>query len=88
MRENRIESVTLHGFGDASKGANCAVVYLCVETEDGYVTSLVASKNRVNALTTRVWTVISTPITIPRLELITALILARLIPTIMEALRE
>jgi hypothetical protein len=83
----RIESVTLHGFADASKGANCAVViYLCVETEDGYVTSLVASKSRVNALTTRVWTVISTPITIPRLELITALILARLIPTIMEAL--
>ena len=52
----KVSSTSLHGFGDASKGAYCAVVYLCVETEDGYTTSLEASKSRVLPLT---------PMTIP-----------------------
>lgn len=75
--EKKVQSATLHGFGDASKGAYCAVVYLCIETEDGYRTSLVASKSRVTP---------SSPLSIPRLELLAALILARLISSVQEAL--
>ena len=75
--ERKVKSVTLHGFGDASRGAYCAVVYLCIETEDGYRTSLVASKIRVTP---------SSPMSIPRLELLAALILARLISSVQEAL--
>lgn len=77
--ERRIKFATLHGFGDASKGAYCAVVYLCIETEDGYKTSLVAAKSRVTP---------SSPMSIPRLELLAALILARLISTVQEALAQ
>ena len=77
--KGKVRSASLHGFGDASKGAYCAVVYLCIETEDGYKTSLVASKTRVTP---------STPMTIPRLELLAALILARLISTVREALAQ
>ena len=68
-----MRSATLHGFGDASKGA----YYLYIETEDGYRTSLVASKSRVTP---------SSPMSIPRLKLLAALILARLISSIQEAL--
>lgn len=75
--ERKVKSATLHGFGDASRGAYCAVVYLCIETEDGYRTSLVASKSRVTP---------SSPMRIPRLELLAALILARLISSVQEAL--
>ena len=63
----KVSSASLHGFADASNGAYYAVVYLCAETEDGYTTSLAASKSRVAPLTT------------PRLELIAALILVSLI---------
>ena len=69
----RIESVTLHVFGDTSEEAYGTFVYLCVEAEDGYVTSLVDSKIRVAP-----WT----PITLPRHELIAALLLARLVSTV------
>ena len=75
--ERKVKSATLHGFGDASKGAYCAVVYLCIEAEDGYKTSLVASKSRVTP---------STPMSIPRLELLAALIVARFISSVREAL--
>ena len=75
----KVKSASLHGFGDASKEAYCAVVYLCIETEEGYRTSLVASKTRVTP---------SSPMTIPRLELLAALILARLVATAREALSQ
>ena len=74
--ERRVKFATLHGYGDASKGAHCTVVYLCIETEDGYKTSLVASKSRVMP---------SSPTSIPRLELLAALILARLNSSVQEA---
>ena len=73
----KVSSASLHGFADASNGAYYAVVYLCAETEDGYTTSLAASKSRVAPLT---------PMTTPRLELIAALILVSLISTVKEAL--
>ena len=75
--ETHVKQVTLHGFGDASKKGYCAVVYLCVKTTNGYETSLVASKSRVAPIA---------PMTIPRLELVAALILSRLMSTVKEAL--
>ena len=76
-QKTKVKSAVPHGFGDASKGAYCAVAYLCIESEDEYRTSLVAAKTRVAP---------STPMTIPRLELLAALILARLISAVREAL--
>ena len=46
-QKTKVKSAVLHGFGDASRGAYCAVVYLCIESEDEYRTSLVAAKTRV-----------------------------------------
>ena len=77
--ERRVKFATLHGYGDCSKGAYCAVVYLCIETEDGYKTSLVASKSRATP---------SSPLSIPRLELLAVLILARFISSVQEALAQ
>jgi hypothetical protein len=75
--ERHPESVTLHGFGDASQKACCAIIYICLETDSGITTNLVASKSRVAPLA---------PMSIPRLELIAALILARLISVVKETL--
>ncbi|XP_068738691.1 uncharacterized protein [Montipora capricornis] len=77
--ERRVKFATLHRYGDASKGAHCAVVYLCIETEDGYKTSLIASKSRVTS---------SWPMSIPRIELLAALILARFISSVQETLAQ
>ena len=71
-------SITLHAFGDASKKAYCSVVYLCIETQSGFRhTSLVASKSRLAPLS---------DFTIPRLELVAAVITSRLITTVINAL--
>ena len=56
--ERHPESVTLHGFGDASQKACCAIIYICLETDSGHTTNLVASKSRVAPLA---------PMSIPRL---------------------
>lgn len=77
--ERKMKSATLHSFGDASRGAYGAVVYLCIKTEDGHRTSLVASKSRVTP---------SSPMSIPRLELLVALIVARLFSSVQEALEK
>ena len=62
-------SHTLHGFGDASAKAYCAVVYLVLETSSGIHPVLLTSKTRVAPLTKQ---------SIPRLELLSGVILARL----------
>ena len=63
-----LRSVQLHGFADASENAYGAVVYLRIETTTGTVfTQLVSSKTRVAPMNGE---------TIPRLELLGALILA------------
>ena len=70
-------SYTLHGFGDASLRAYAAVVYLVIETPDGRSTQFVGSKSRVAPVKGH---------SIPRLELLAALLLARLISSLESAL--
>ena len=72
-----LRSVQLHGFADASEKAYGAVVYLRIETTTGTVfTQLVSSKTRVAPMNGE---------TIPRLELLGALVLARLVNTVLAA---
>ena len=71
-------NIQLHGFSDASEHAYAAVVYLRSVYEDGTIVSrLVASKTRVSPVKKQ---------SIPRLELLGSLILARLVNTILRSL--
>ena len=69
-------SASLHGFCDASKHAYAAVVYLVIKTPNGPFVRFIASKTRVAPLKTQ---------TIPRLELLSALLLARLAKSITDS---
>ncbi|GBN71477.1 hypothetical protein AVEN_85918-1 [Araneus ventricosus] len=65
-----VTKIELHGFSDASERAYGAVIYIRCVTHSGLIqTKLVCSKSRVSPLK---------PITVPRLELSAALLLARL----------
>ena len=76
--EHRVTECYLHGFGDASKKAYCAVVYLVYVLDDGSRhVKLLASKTRVAPLK---------QLSIPRLELMSAVILTQLVETVKEAL--
>ena len=75
----RVRSTSLQGFCDASVNAYTAVVYLKIETADETFLKFVTSKTRVAPLVEQ---------TIPRLELLSALILARLISHIRSVLEE
>jgi len=66
----------LHGFGDASNKAYCAVVYFLYSTQDRVYARLLTSRSRVAPLKT---------LTIPRLELMFARILAQLMDTVKKA---
>ena len=77
--QDKVVSCSLHGFGDASSKAYAAVIYLHVTTTVGGYVKLVASKSRVALLR---------ELTIPRLELFAALVLARLITHVKEALEQ
>ena len=74
--DGEIQRVALHGFCDASSKAFAAVVYLVVATDNRVSTRLVAAKSRVAPLVRQ---------TIPRLELLSALILARLLAAVNNA---
>ena len=76
--EGDIISVQLHGFGDASMQAYCAVIYLVCETTRGTHVTLLCSKTRVAPLKS---------LSIPRLELMSARILAVLMDTVYNALK-
>ena len=65
----------LEGFCDASTAAYAAIVYLCVGSESAH---FVASKTRVSPLTQQ---------SIPRLELLSCLLLAKLTSSVLEALQ-
>ena len=67
----------LHGFGDASSKAYCAVVYLVYKTNEGTSAKLLTSKSRVAPLK---------KVTIPHLELMPARILAQFMDTVKLAL--
>ena len=71
-------SYQLHGFCDSSLSGYAAVVYLRATSGASIQTAFVASKTRVAPLS---------QLTIPRLELLSALILSRLITTVEEALK-
>ena len=74
----RVTECYLYGFGDASKKAYCAVIYFVYRFEDGKThVRLVASKTRVAPLK---------ELSIPRLELMSARILAQLMHIIKNAL--
>ena len=75
---SKVKHCSLHGFADASKRAYCATVYLVYETEEGIFSSLVCAKTRVAPLK---------ELTIPRLELMSARILASLMDTVYKALQ-
>lgn len=71
------KTCSLHGFADASVKAYCAVVYFVCELGGSYSVELLTSKTRVAPLK---------PQTIPRLELMSGRILARLMDTVKNAL--
>ena len=71
--EGTVESFHLVGFCDASTGAYAAVVYLLIKTDTAHAVRLVSSKTRVSPTQGQ---------TIPRLELLGALLLARSIVSV------
>ena len=75
--EDEAVSYELHGFCDASAKAYAAVIYLRIITRNSSHARLVISKARVAPLAKQ---------TIPRLELLSALLLARLISVTVRAL--
>jgi hypothetical protein len=74
----RVISSTIHGFCDASKMAYAAATYLVNRTASSTYVRFLASKTRVAPIAKQ---------TIPRLELLSCLILARLLKDVKEALR-
>lgn len=68
---------SLYGFCDASSTAYAAVVYIKIETHCGNAVNFVASKTKVSPVD---------KLTIPRLELLSALLLANLVMTVFNAL--
>ena len=77
MQEN-IVSIKLVRFGDASVKGYCAVIYLVCKVEYEFCSQLMCTKSRACPLG---------EITVPRLELIAANVLAHLIVNVKEALR-
>jgi len=68
-----VTSFTLCGFCDTSTKAYAAVVYLVIKTDCGVKMQFIVAKTRVSP---------TQELTIPRLELLSALLLARLINTV------
>ena len=75
--ERSLSTCSLQGFSDASTGAYAAVVYLKIVAGTEVSVKFVASKTRVSPVNKQ---------TIPRLELLAALLLAKLITAISDAL--
>ena len=69
----------LHGFADASRQAYCTVDYFKCEEYGAFSVTLLTSKTRVALLKTQ---------TIPRLELMSGRVLAKLMETVQNALKE
>ena len=71
--------VELHGFSDASTKAYAAAIYARVVNGDAVQTTLLCAKSRVAPVKTQ---------TVPRLELLGALLLARLMDSVLKALSD
>jgi len=76
-QDGAVNSYSLQGYCDASQRTYAAVVYLQVETEDTTLSQFLCSKTRVAPVT---------KVTIPRLQRLSALCLARLVSTVRRAL--
>ena len=74
--EGEVISYILCGFCDASFGAYATVVYLLMEMEKKHSARFLAAKTRVSPLRKQ---------TIPRLELLSALLLSRLMTSISQS---
>ena len=72
-----VESYSLQVFCDASIGAYAAVVYLLMKTDTNHYVKFITSKTRVSPIHGQ---------TIPRLELLSALLLAKLITSVTHSL--
>ena len=70
-------TVELHGFGDASKNAYAAVIYIRIKNRETFQTCLLTSKTRVAPVKTR---------STPQLELCAAVLVNQLLNRIMEDL--
>ncbi|GBN63846.1 hypothetical protein AVEN_189515-1 [Araneus ventricosus] len=75
--EENLQKCTLHTFCDASKEAFAAVVFLRLEEDGSVKLSLLATKSRISPLRGS---------TVPRMELLAALVGARLTNSVIEAL--
>ena len=73
--------VELHGFCDASQKAAAAVVYLRAVLTDRILCSLVAAKTKVAPIEKKT-------LTIPKLELMSCLLLSRLLKSVIASLRD
>lgn len=78
LSERSSTTCSLQGFCDASSGAYAAVVYMKIESETGNTVNFVAAKTRVAPANKQ---------TIPRLELLSTLLLANLINNVSMALK-
>ena len=74
---DKAESYTLHVFGDASEKAFCTIVYVVIKVHSAYHPRLITSKSRVAPIK---------PLAMPHMELLAALISARLLNTVRQAL--
>ena len=79
VKKTANSSFEIIGFSDASKLAYAAVVYIRSISEEGVNTSLIIAKSRVAPMKT---------LTIPRLELLGAVLLARLVYTVKDFLKQ
>ena len=76
--ENVINSIELHGFADSSNQAYAAVIYVRIVTDKDIKVQFLTSKTRVAP---------NKPITIPRLELLSCLLLSKLMKTVVESIK-
>ena len=72
-----IQSIQLHGFGDASRSGVGAAVFTVTEQEAGFTRRLVAAKARLA----------KQGLTIPRLELVSAHMVKNLLTNVKDALK-
>ena len=80
LKGKKVKNVQIHGFSDASESAYAGVVYLRTEYETGEVqVRFVTSKAKVSPIKKQ---------TIPRLELMGAVVLSNLVDTVKNTLQE